>query len=338
MSYGSRSMPFRCYSCDERVMPSDLPIYVVQYYQKMQKRQTDPASSFLDCEISRADTLSSRCSAARAVTACSFLSIAKVLLTVSVSTTVALVFLSKEHVYAQDASDVARTAKAITVRIEGATQGSGVLVKREGNRYTVLTAWHVVGDNRLGEELAVFTPDGVEHQIDQGSVRRIGKIDMATLTFSSSINYKLAAIGEARKVAMLDPIYVSGFPLPTTAVPLRIIRILKGDVIANTTTSLPGGYQLLYSNPTLPGMSGGSVLNSNAKLVGIHGKAEKDDQFSESSGKAIATRTNMAVPITFYTEFSQNTSLPPIRPAEPQIENTLFPTNKRNGAWCRNMR
>jgi hypothetical protein len=44
----------------------------------------------------------------------------------------------------QSAEDVAKAAQAITVRIEGATQGSGVLVKREGNRYTVLTAWHVV--------------------------------------------------------------------------------------------------------------------------------------------------------------------------------------------------
>jgi hypothetical protein len=39
---------------------------------------------------------------------------------------------------------IGRIAQAITVRIEGATQGSGVLVKREGNRYTVLTAWHLV--------------------------------------------------------------------------------------------------------------------------------------------------------------------------------------------------
>ena len=34
----------------------------------------------------------------------------------------------------QSAEAVAQIAQAITVRIEGATQGSGVLVKREGNR------------------------------------------------------------------------------------------------------------------------------------------------------------------------------------------------------------
>lgn len=52
-------------------------------------------------------------------------------------------------------SQAARAAQAITVRIEGATQGSGVLVKREGSRHTVLTAWHVVSGQRHGEELAI---------------------------------------------------------------------------------------------------------------------------------------------------------------------------------------
>ena len=56
-----------------------------------------------------------------------------------------------EQAHAKDAFKVLPIAKAITVRIEGATQGSGVLVKREGNRYTVLTAWHVVSGNRPGK-------------------------------------------------------------------------------------------------------------------------------------------------------------------------------------------
>jgi hypothetical protein len=84
---------------------------------------------------------------------------------------------------AQSAEAVAKVAKAITVRIEGATQGSGVLVKREGNRYTVLTAWHVVSGQRPGEELDVYTPDGQQHQVEQGSIKRLGQVDLAVLTF-----------------------------------------------------------------------------------------------------------------------------------------------------------
>ena len=70
----------------------------------------------------------------------------------------------------QSAEAVAQIAQAITVRIEGATQGSGVLVNREGNRYTVLTAWHVVSGQRAGEELDVYTPDGQRHSVETSSI------------------------------------------------------------------------------------------------------------------------------------------------------------------------
>ena len=54
----------------------------------------------------------------------------------------AAIVLSASKAQAKDASEIARIAKAITVRIIGATEGSGVLVRKERNRYTVLTAWH----------------------------------------------------------------------------------------------------------------------------------------------------------------------------------------------------
>ena len=50
----------------------------------------------------------------------------------------------------RDSSEIAKIAKEITVRLEGAgSQGSGVIVKKEVNRYTILTSWHVVKDLSL---------------------------------------------------------------------------------------------------------------------------------------------------------------------------------------------
>ena len=51
-------------------------------------------------------------------------------------------------------------------------------------------------------------------------------------------------------------------------------------------------------------MSGGAVLNAQGQLVGIHAGAERADQISESSGKAVATGTNQAVPIAYYSQYS----------------------------------
>ena len=50
--------------------------------------------------------------------------------TLGVTTATTSVLLQAPVAVAQDASAVARIAKAITVRIEGATKGSGVLVKK----------------------------------------------------------------------------------------------------------------------------------------------------------------------------------------------------------------
>ena len=220
-----------------------------------------------------------------------------------VTTATTAVVLQQSPAIAQDASAVARIAQAITVRIEGSTQGSGVIVKREGNRYTVLTAWHVVRSTRAGEEVGIYTPDGKVHQFEQGSIQQLGQVDMALLTFSSSKPYEVASLGDIKSVSSGNPIFVSGFPLPTSAVPSSIWRFLDGKVVANATVAIPDGYQLLYSNPTLPGMSGGSVLNSQGQLVGIHGRAERDDQVSLSTGKAVSTGTNQAVPISYYRKF-----------------------------------
>ena len=158
---------------------------------------------------------------------------------------ISTILLVQTPAQAQSAESVAKVAEAITLRVEGATQGSGVLVKRNGIRYTVLTAWHVVSGQRAGEELDVYTPDGQRHKVEQSSIKRLGEVDMAVLSFSSSSSYEVAQVGDVKSVSMGSPIFVGGFPLPSSAIPTRLMRFLKGDVIANATVTIPNGYQLL---------------------------------------------------------------------------------------------
>jgi len=200
----------------------------------------------------------------------------------------------------QDAESVAKFAEAITVRIEGATQGSGVLMKREGNRYTVLTAWHVVSGQRPGEELAIITPDGKQHQLEQGSIQKLGQADLAILRFVSSSDYRTARLGMKKGVAAGNLIFVAGFPLATSTAPSRVFRFLEGRVVANTEAAMPNGYQLLYSSglqPTMPGMSGGPVLDRQGQLAGIHGRSETEDLKTERDGVFVKTGTNFAIPV-----------------------------------------
>lgn len=223
-----------------------------------------------------------------------------VLLSAAVSSAL---LIAQAPAQAQSSEAVGRVAKAITVRVEGATQGSGVIVKRAGNRYTVLTAWHVVSSQDPREELDVYTPDGKRHSVEQGSIQRLGDVDLAVLTFRSSDSYEVARIGEVKSVNSGSSIFVSGFPLPTSAVPQRLYRFLHGRVIANASVAMPNGYQLLYDNQTQQGMSGGAVLNKQGQLVGIHGQGEADIKMSEQHGIAVKTMNNLAVPINYYSQF-----------------------------------
>ena len=202
-----------------------------------------------------------------------------------------------------DPEAVADIANKITVRIEGATQGSGVLVKKKGNIYTVLTSWHVLKDIHKSEEVEIITFDGMEHSWESKSVRKVGQVDMAVLNFKSKKNYEIANFGNLNEISMGTNSYVAGFPLSSTSVPIRLLRFTKGEVIANANTKIPDGYQLLYSNLTLPGMSGGGVFNSRGELIGIHGRAEL--AIINEQGKLIASGTNQGVPIKFYEFFSK---------------------------------
>ena len=50
-------------------------------------------------------------------------------------------------------------------------------------------------------------------------------------------------------------------------------------------------------------------MNGQGQLVGVHGRSEKDDQVSMSTGKAVSTGTNQAVPISYFRRFDSGQSV-----------------------------
>jgi hypothetical protein len=220
-------------------------------------------------------------------------------LLLGIATSTAALLVLQAPAQAQSAKTIDKVAQAITVRIEGATQGSGVLVKREGNRYTVLTAWHVVSGQRPGEELEIFTPDGQKHQMDEGSIQRVGDVDMAVLTFTSTRSYEVARIGDLKSVSSGEQLVVAGFP----SVSNSRLSIERGRLVANASVGIDQGYQLLYTNHTLVGMSGGVILSSTGELVGTHGRGELDEDKSRSSGQSVKTGINQGVPISYFNMY-----------------------------------
>jgi tetratricopeptide (TPR) repeat protein len=196
-----------------------------------------------------------------------------------VGTTVALV---QPMASAKSAVEVGRIATAVTVEIKETGKsrvGSGILLQRQGDVYTVLTAGHVV--NR-GTAFTLKTADGQVHKSIANSVKLSGNnIDLGVVKFRAPKNYTLAKIGTSRSLEALSPIYVAGFPESTYAISAGTLNITRGEVVGNASRGNAKGYSLIYSNTTFRGMSGGPVLNASGELVAIHGQGDRDGKEGE---------------------------------------------------------
>jgi len=158
---------------------------------------------------------------------------------------------------------IAALATQVTVHITGPSQGSGVIIKRNGNIYTVLTNSHVF---QYGGKFEIVTQDSRKHQLN--NLWEIPDLDLATLQFKSNQEYRVVELANSKDITIGQEIYVRGFPANQdfTLLPSTISRILKQP--------RDGGYSLVYRIGAFPGMSGGPILDNDGKLLGIHGQTQ----------------------------------------------------------------
>ena len=219
---------------------------------------------------------------------------------------------------ALDAASVGKIAKEITVLIEGpGSPGSGALVYQDGNSYYVLTAAHVVRDIHPGEEADVVTYDKRRYQLDTTSLKIFPGVDLALGRFTSTQPYPIARVGHADRTPVGSNVYVSGFPVPNPTITRSIYNFTPGQLTANASQLLDDGYGLVYTNNTLPGMSGGPVLNDRGELIGIHGRGDVlRTEATANPNIWIKTSFNLGVPIDLFLKASPaqkaiNVPLPP---------------------------
>ena len=224
---------------------------------------------------------------------------------------ISLAFSSTIIVYATaswglSATEVARIAKAATVRIESDTsQGSGQIVQQQAGQYIVLTAAHVVRD-RLAKYTAIAT-DNRRYQLAPEEIQVLPGVDLAIVRFNSDRRYLVPKLGDANDSTEGTTAYVSGFPSGTEAIDLSIFSFTDGKITANSSRPLKDGYSLIYSNNTLPGMSGGGVFNDRGELIAIHGRGDVDTkiQISEINPNIrVKTGFNLGIPINTFQQLA----------------------------------
>ncbi|BAZ43338.1 peptidase S1 and S6 chymotrypsin/Hap [Chondrocystis sp. NIES-4102] len=219
----------------------------------------------------------------------------------------------------RDDSEIYHLTQSQTIRVVKAdSAGSGVIISKQDNIYTVLTSWHVINQDNLS---IILTADDQQHQL-LNEPRQIGQLDLAVVQFESTIEYPIAKIRtDAPKVG--EKVYAAGFPLKigqiknTVNLGNQAFRLTQGVISLMPTKSLPEGYSLAYTNQTEPGMSGSPIFDERGQLIGIHGRGKyrdpgfgvyifEDGSEPQPAQLKVMVQSSWGIPITSYLEVSQS--------------------------------
>lgn len=159
-------------------------------------------------------------------------------------------------------------AQSITVKvIAGEGWGSGILIRRQGQVYTVLTNRHVLeaGNRNI---YTIQTPDG---QIYPANLVRIVGLDLGWISFRTAKDYPIASFKATSTLGVGEEVFAAGFPYDLEPSRSRGLAFTKGKVSLLSEKAFAGGYQIGVTNPIWKGMSGGPLLDSKGQVLGING-------------------------------------------------------------------
>ncbi|MFO5493387.1 MAG: tetratricopeptide repeat-containing serine protease family protein, partial [Cuspidothrix sp.] len=218
-------------------------------------------------------------------------------------------------------------AKQITVRIDSSSgdNGSGVIIAKQGDIYTVLTAAHVVckPPDKVGpcepNTYKILTVNGKQYPVEPSTIKLEEGVDLAVVKFTSGENYQVATLANY-PIKDDEYMFTAGYPRLGEKSPWRftlgqiysqergLLNTIQSDFnnnslgIAQAAVSLTGGYELVYSSITFGGMSGGPVLDSQGRVIGIHGRTEGQTAIDNNSNskETIQLGNSLGIPVSTF--------------------------------------
>ena len=214
--------------------------------------------------------------------------------------TASLVAIQASEAVAKSAREIAAIATETTVKIDntlGIPGGSGIIIAKQNNTYTVLTANHVVINPNVGYIVKI---KGQQHSVSMvKSLKEETGLDLAVATFDSPQAYATATFGDSEYASVGSNIYVSGFPLAVDIDAEREHEFTTG-MVTSIRENAAEGYGMRYQALTRRGMSGGPVFDTSGNLVGVHGQGDVTGSVKNESSsipEPLKTGFNAAIPI-----------------------------------------
>jgi tetratricopeptide (TPR) repeat protein len=249
---------------------------------------------------------------------------ARVNYTVLATSVVAAIVISMPILAADTVSTqkIAQIAKNTSVQINAEGDitpgGSGVIIAKQANTYTVLTANHVVCDalDRSGEitcakdvTYSLRTNTGKDYAIKDIKVlqKTRNDPDLALVTFVATEDYPIATLGNSDEMVEGSDIFVGGFPAVFGKVgAARDFAFTTGIVVSRSQNAV-NGYGLIYDARTITGNSGGPVFDIAGRIVAIHGLADTSAKNKTETGEFVTQKTgfNAGIPINTFLAISK---------------------------------
>jgi S1-C subfamily serine protease len=205
-------------------------------------------------------------------------------------------------------------AKSITVKVlSGQNSGSGILINKQGEIYTVVTNDHVLIFGQPNQAYRIQTPDGQIYPARVVKGVNFNHKDLGLVQFSSQQDYPVVSLSKSAKSNLGDEVFASGFPFADDVSQSRGFVFTKGKIEMFSQQPFGGGYQIGYSNRIQKGMSGGPVFNRQGEIIAINGKHKyplwgnylfDDGSTASPEKKAAMSKLSWAIPIHTFLELA----------------------------------